>query len=218
MQSTLSTLLERNRAWAQERVQEDADFFARQVNRHKPNYLWIGCADARVPANALTQTVGGEMFVHRNIANQVLPTDASLLAVLQYAIEALGVTDVVVCGHEQCGGVKGALGQVPLPDVDAWIEGIRTVRRLHASELDAIADEDARYRRLIELNVVEQVATLGGLPVVRAAWERGAELRLHGVVYDIGSGTLRDLGVTRASAADAPTVADAAGDREVAAV
>ena len=204
MKSTLNMLLEQNRAWVQERTGEDAEFFSRQVNRHEPHYLWIGCSDARVPANVITRTDAGEMFVHRNIANQVVPTDNNILAVLQYAIEALQVKEIIVCGHERCGGVKAAMGEVPLPLVDAWLENIRTVRRLHADELAAIEDEEARYRRLVELNVVEQVSALSRLPVVRAAWERGATLRLHGVVYDIADGVLRDLGVTRSGPEHTP--------------
>lgn len=202
MKSTLSKLLDQNRAWVGERTGADPEFFRRQVNSHHPQYLWIGCSDARVPANVVTRTDAGEMFVHRNIANQVVPTDNNILAVLQYAIEALQVRDVIVCGHQRCGGVRAAMGEVPLPLVDAWLEGIRMVRRLYADELAAIEDEDARYRRLVELNVVEQVSALSRMPVVRAAWERGATLRLHGVVYDIADGILRDLEVSRETPAD----------------
>ena len=195
--ATLGTLLDRNRLWVGERTAADPAFFTRQAARHAPRYLWIGCSDARVPANVITQTDAGEMFVHRNIANLVVPTDHNLLAVLQYAVEVLKVEDVIVCGHEGCGGVKASMGEVAaLPIVDAWLERIRTVARLHAAELDAIADEDARYRRLVALNVAEQVSSLSRLPVVRAAWARGQVLRLHGIVYDIADGVLRDLGVS----------------------
>jgi carbonic anhydrase len=209
MKSTLEMLLAQNKAWVSERTSEDAEFFLRQVNEHRPQYLWIGCSDARVPANVVTRTSAGEMFVHRNIANLVVPTDNNLLAVLQYAIEVLQVKDVIVCGHQRCGGVLASMGEVALPLVDAWLENIRMVRRLHAAELAAIPDDDARYRRLVELNVVEQVSSLSRLPVVRAAWERGATLRLHGIVYDIADGILRDLGVTRESPTD-PWAADPA--------
>ena len=191
-------LLDRNREWVAERVGADRDYFTRQAAKHEPHFLWIGCSDARVPANVVTRTDAGEMFVHRNIANTVVPTDNNLLAVLQYAIEVLKVEDVIVCGHEGCGGVRAAMGQVDnLPLVDAWLDRVRTVARLHADELAAIADEDKRYRRLVSLNVQEQVATLAKIPLVRDAWARGATLRLHGVVYDIADGVLRDLGVTR---------------------
>ena len=195
--SSIQQLLLRNRTWVDERIAEDHGWFARQAARHEPHFLWIGCSDARVPANVITRTEAGEMFVHRNIANQVVPTDPNFLAVLHYAVEVLGVRDVIVCGHEGCGGVKAAMGQTTLPAVDHWLERIRTLRRLHAAELAALPDDDARYRRLVSLNVMEQVATLSRLPVVRDAWARGAELSLHGVVYDIADGVLRDLGVTR---------------------
>ena len=202
--SSLSTLLGRNREWVGERTAADPEFFARQAARHAPRYLWIGCSDARVPANVITQTDAGEMFVHRNIANLVVPTDHNLLAVLQYAVEVLKVEDVIVCGHEGCGGVKASMGEVAaLPIVDAWLERIRTVARLHAAELQAIPSEDARYRRLVALNVAEQVSALSRIPVVRAAWARGQVLRLHGVVYDIADGVLRDLGVSIDGALDA---------------
>lgn len=198
-------LLERNREWVAERVGADPAYFTRQAARHEPHFLWIGCSDARVPANVVTRTDAGEMFVHRNIANTVVPTDNNLLAVLQYAIEVLKVEDVIVCGHEGCGGVRAAMGQVDnLPLVDAWLDRVRTVARLHADELAAIEDEDRRYRRLVALNVQEQVATLAKIPLVRDAWTRGATLRLHGVVYDIADGVLRDLGVTRSGPEPTP--------------
>jgi carbonic anhydrase len=201
MPSTLSRLLERNREWVAERTADDPEYFARQARKHEPHYLWIGCSDARVPANVVTRTDAGEMFVHRNVANVVVPTDNNLLAVLQFAIEVLHVHDVIVCGHEGCGGVRAAMGETSLSLVEAWLDNVRNVRRLHAAELAAIADEDARYRRLVALNVMEQVATLGRLSVVRSAWARGATLRLHGIVYDIADGVLRDLGVSRSGPA-----------------
>jgi len=191
-------LLERNRQWVADRVSADPEYFTRQAARHQPHFLWIGCSDARVPANVVTSTDAGQMFVHRNVANVVVPTDNNLLAVAQYAIEVLKVEDVIVCGHEGCGGVRAAMGQIDnLSLVDAWLDRVRMVARLHAEELAAIEDEDRRYRRLVALNVQEQVATLATLPIVRDAWARGATLRLHGVVYDIADGVLHDLGVTR---------------------
>ncbi|HEX8430500.1 MAG TPA: carbonic anhydrase, partial [Longimicrobium sp.] len=194
---SLSELLERNKGWVRERLEADPDCFTNMAARHEPHYLWIGCSDARVPANVVTRTDAGEMFVHRNIANLVVPTDHNLLAVLQYAVEVLRVQDVIVCGHEGCGGVRAALGETPLPAVDAWLEHVRVASRVHAAELAALPDEDARWRRLVSLNVMEQVSSLSRLPIVRAAWARGDTLRLHGLVYDIADGVLRDLGVTR---------------------
>ena len=196
MKTTLQRLLDRNKEWVAERTAGDAEFFTRQAMRHEPHYLWIGCSDARVPANVVTQTDAGEMFVHRNIANIVVPTDNNLLAVLQYAIDFLHVQDVIVCGHQGCGGVRAAMGETSLSLVEAWLDNVRNVQRLHAAELDAIADEDVRYRRLVELNVMEQVFTLSRLSVVRSAWARGVTLRLHGILYDIADGVLRDLGVS----------------------
>ena len=190
-------ILERNRAWVDECTRIDPEMIAREAGQHRPKMLWIGCSDARVPANVVTGTSAGDMFVHRNIANQVMPTDPNLLAVIQYAVEALGVKDIIVCGHQGCGGVKAALaGNAPPPHVDGWLGNLRMVVRLHEDELSAIADEDARTQRLVELNVIEQIHNLSRTPVVQAAWADGRELRLHGVVYRLDEGRLRDLGVT----------------------
>lgn len=189
-------LLENNRRWVAERTAEDPQYFARLASVHRPRFLWIGCSDARVPANVITRTEAGEMFVHRNIANQVVATDNNLLAVVQYAVEVLGVRDVVVCGHENCGGVRAALlGEAP-PLVDGWLAHVRTVLRLHADELAAIPDEEGRVRRLVELNVREQVWNLSRLPVIQAAWAAGNPVRLHGWAYGLSDGLLRDLRVT----------------------
>ena len=191
------TLLDQNRRWVEDTVARDPEYFRELAAVHRPHFLWIGCSDARVPANVVTGTSAGEMFVHRNIANQVMPTDQNMLAVLQYAVEALGVRDVIVCGHQGCGGVKAALaGNAPPPHVDGWLGNLRMVVRLHEEELASIADEDARTQRLVELNVIEQIHNLARTPVVQNAWADGRELRLHGVVYRLDEGRLRDLGVT----------------------
>src|SRR5688500_13332735 len=183
------TLLEKNRRWVAETVARDPEYFRELAAVHKPHFLWIGCSDARVPANVVTGTSPGEMFVHRNIANQVMPTDPNILAVIQYAVEALGVKDIIVCGHQGCGGVKAALaGNAPPPHVDGWLSNLRMVVRLHEEELSAIADEEARAQRLVELNVLEQVQNLSRTPVVQAAWADGRELRLHGVMYRLDEG------------------------------
>ena len=189
-------LIENNRAWVAGRNQEDPDYFRRLASKHEPHFLWIGCSDARVPANVVTGSDAGEMFVHRNIANQVHATDANLAAVVQYAIEALKVHDIMIVGHEECGGVRAALGpQVP-PAVEHWISQVRALARNHADELDAIPDMSQRVARLVKLNVMEQVHNLSRLPVVQAAWARGDELRIHGWVYNVHDGLLRDLGVS----------------------
>jgi carbonic anhydrase len=201
-------LLDNNRRWVSETVAREPDFFRNLAAVHSPHFLWIGCSDARVPANVVTGTSAGEMFVHRNIANQVMPTDPNVLAVLQYAVEALGVQDVIVCGHQGCGGVRAALaGSAPPPHVDGWLSNLRMVARLHEEELNDIGDADERVQRLVELNVVEQVYNLGRTPVVQQAWADGRELRLHGWVYRLDDGRLRDLGVTLSGASDASRLA-----------
>ena len=193
---SIDSLLQNNRRWVEECTSEDPDFFRNIAKEHKPQYLYIGCSDARVPVNVLTQTGPGELFVHRNVANLVVPTDANLLAVLHYAIDALGVTDIIVCGHEECGGVRAALQTGAPLQVEHWLAGVRNTARLYEDELNALPDEAARVRRLVELNVVEQVFNLSRVPQVQAAWERGAELRVHGLVYGLHEGLLRNLGVT----------------------
>lgn len=190
-------ILERNRRWVEDTTALDPRYFERLAAEHRPRYLYIGCSDARVPVDVITQTAPGEIFVHRNVANLVVPTDNNLAAVLQYAVDVLGVEDVIVCGHEGCGGVRAASQSANAPAlVDNWLANIRTVARLHDSELSSIADGELRYTRLVELNVVEQVYNLSRSPVVQAAWDRGSALRLHGWVYGLGAGLMRDLDVT----------------------
>ena len=200
----IATLLENNRKWVAEQLRLDPTYFDRLKAVHEPQILWIGCSDARVPANVVTGTMAGEMFVHRNIANMVVPTDTNLLAVLQYAVEVLKVEDIIVCGHEGCGGVKAAMGAAAPPGVENWLAGVRNVLRLHDEELSAIADEEARYARLVQLNVAEQVYNLSRTPVVQQAWANGVKLGLHGWVYALSDGILRDLGVTMSGEAPAP--------------
>lgn len=191
------SLLENNRAWVARMHREDPDLFTRLAQVHAPKVLWIGCSDARVPANVVTGTEAGEMFVHRNIANQVLPMDSNLQAVVEYAIDALHIQDVVVCGHSQCGGVKAAMGgRTAYPHVDSWLDGIRKVQRLHRDELESIDDPALRYERLVELNVTEQVRNLAAMGTVQNAWDAGRPLRLHGWVYKLEDGLLRDLGAS----------------------
>ena len=186
-------LLDGNRAWARERLQRDPEYFERRAMQHKPSCLFIGCSDARVPADLITQTDVGEIFVHRNIANQVVATDTNLQAVLTYAVEVLRVTSIVVCGHEDCGGVKAALGRGAPAQVDQWIAHVRNVARLYDEELQAIEDLEQRTRRLVELNVAEQVYNLSRLPAVRTAAERGWTLEICGWVYGVNNGLLREL-------------------------
>ena len=189
----IQRLLDGNRAWVRERLQRDPDYFRRRAESHKPSCLFIGCSDARVPADLITQPDVGEIFVHRNIANQVVATDNNLQAVLQYAVEVLCVSSIVVCGHDDCGGVKAALEPSAPTHVDHWITHVRTVARLHADELETLHDKATRVRRLVELNVAEQVYNLSRVPAVRAAHDAGRSLELHGWVYGLHDGLLRDL-------------------------
>jgi len=192
----MKRLLDGNRAWVREHLQRDPEYFKRRAATHAPSCLFIGCSDARVPADLITQPDVGEVFVHRNIANQVVATDNNLQAVIQYAVEVLRVSSIVVCGHDDCGGVKAALGPTAPPQVEHWIAHVRTVARLHASELSHHDDQTARCRRLVELNVTEQLYNLSRLPAVQAAHAAGRPLELHGWVYGIHDGLLRDLAVT----------------------
>ena len=190
-------LLERNRQWVEKMTAKDPDYFQRLAAEHKPRFLYIGCSDARVPVDLITQAAPGENFVHRNVANMVVPTDNNLQAVLQYAVDVLMVESIIVCGHEGCGGVRAAMKDSGAPaQVDNWLANIRTVARLHRDELSAIEDEEQCYARLVELNAMEQVYNLSRTSVVQAAWARGSQLSLHGWVYGTAEGRLRDLEVS----------------------
>lgn len=183
-------LLERNARWAQERKDTDPAFFERLAATHQPKVLFIGCADARTPLNLITDTELGELFIHRNIANQIHLSDTSFSASLQYAVDVLGVTEVIVCGHKGCGGVRAALSPDHAPDhVEAWISPLRMLARLHREELDCCSGEH-KVNRLVDINVAEQVALLSRHPTIRRAWERGQTLRIHGWVFDIPNGML----------------------------
>jgi len=192
----IKRIFENNRAWVRETTEQDPQFFERMLGGQSPNFLFIGCSDSRVPANVITGTRGGEMFVHRNVANQAIPSDLNMLAVLQYAVEVLKVPHVVVCGHYGCGGVRAAL-ELPAGHhdlVDQWLGHIRQVRLRHHDELAPLSVE-AQARRLVELNVVEQVQNLAMTAPIQAARSRGQEVHLWGWVYNIGDGLLHTLDV-----------------------
>ncbi len=192
----LPELFANNRAWATKRVSQNPQYFTRLCAIQTPRYLWIGCADSRVPANEIVGLEPGELFVHRNVANIVRADDLNCIAVLQYAIEFLGTTDVIVCGHYGCGGVQAALGApVPKP-LERWIAPIREIRRSQAADIDGRTDADARWRRLCELNVISQVRELSRLPILTSAWAKGRPLTVHGWIYDLHDGLLRDLDVS----------------------
>ena len=182
-----------NREWVERTTREDPTFFSRRLNKQEPTFLFIGCSDSRVTAELLTGALPGEMFVHRNVANLAVHTDLNFLTVLQYAVDVLRVPDILVCGHYGCGGVKAAMDEPQGRLVDHWLRNIRDVMRLHEAALQALPDDEARYRRLVELNAAEQAYNLRRSPVVEAAWARGQPLAVHAMVYDIQDGLLRDL-------------------------
>jgi carbonic anhydrase len=192
--SFLEELFENNRRWAAEITAQDPAFFRKLSQQQAPDYLWIGCSDSRVPANQIVGLLPGELFVHRNVANVVIHTDLNCLSVLQYAVEVLRVRHIMVTGHYGCGGVRAAMANTELGLIDNWLRSIKDVYQQHRAQLDAIADEDTRVDRLCELNIAQQVANVCHTTIVQNAWRRGAELSVHGFVYGIQDGLLRDLG------------------------
>jgi carbonic anhydrase len=186
-------ILTNNRDWAARLVEDDPEFFTERDSSQTPHFLWIGCSDSRVSAETLTGVLPGEMFVHRNIGNQVWETDMNLLAVLQYAIDVLQIRHVIICGHTNCGALKAALHDGAHGVVDHWLSDIRTVIRWHRAELDAIPDERARLSRLSELNVLQQMGILARMPTVLDAWAKGQTVMLQGVVYDVATGLLKQV-------------------------
>jgi len=186
-------LLLNNKAWVQDKLSLREDYFSRTSGVQKPDFLWIGCSDSRVPAEEVTGVEPGELFVHRNIANLVVHTDFNMLSVVQYAVEVLCVRHVIICGHYGCGGVRAAMSRQDLGLINKWLRHIKDVYRLHAEELDAIAEEESRYERLIELNVHEQVSHLAELSFVQRAWQQDQRPTLHGWIYDIHTGHLKQI-------------------------
>jgi carbonic anhydrase len=189
----LENLLKNNRAWADSVQQEDPGFFSRLANQQKPQYLWIGCSDSRVPANQITGLAPGEVFVHRNVANVVAETDFNLLAVLQYAVDVLKVRHVIVCGHYGCGGVRAALENFRHGMIDNWLSGIRALSRAHREELNALSPDDAADR-LCELNVLAQARHVARTTILEDAWERGQEISIHSWIYRLDNGIITPLG------------------------
>ena len=187
-------LLDNNQRWSADRTAEDNEFFTRLADSQSPEFLWIGCADSRVSATQVTGLKPGDIFVHRNIANVVPDGDVSSRAVIQYAVDALKVRHIIVCGHYGCGGVKAALDAELDGPLDRWIEHLRGVRDVNRTELDGLADDDARWTRLCELNVQQQVRNVAALDTVRGAWQRNQPLSIHGWIYGLGDGLLKDLG------------------------
>jgi carbonic anhydrase len=191
----LPELFANNRKWAAGLVERDPGFFTRLVAQQAPAYLWVGCSDSRVPANDIVGLLPGELFVHRNVANVVVHTDLNCLSVLQFAVDILRVRHVIVCGHYGCGGVRAALEGTRLGLVDNWLSHVKHVRAKYAPVLDAIGDAAARTDRLCELNVLEQTANVCETSIVQDAWARGQSLAVHGWIYRLEDGLLRDLGL-----------------------
>jgi carbonic anhydrase len=200
--TSLDRLFENNRGWVRRTNERDPAFFQSLVSQQRPNYLWIGCSDSRVPANTIVDLRPGELFVHRNVANVVVHTDLNCLSVLQYAIDVLKVEHVIVCGHYGCGGVRAAYAQSTLGLIDNWLRHVQDVHTLHSELISQVDGEDAQVDRLCELNVVEQVRHVGRTTVVRDAWRRGQPLTVHGWVYALHDGLLRDLRCTAATGDD----------------
>jgi carbonic anhydrase len=199
----LRDVLENNRLWSERMRAQDPGFFERLAAIQTPRILWIGCSDSRVPANQITGHMPGEVFVHRNVANVVVHTDLNCLSVMQFAVDVLQIRHVVVCGHYGCGGVKAALEGERHGLIDNWLRHVEDVRDLHAASLAKLPDDEARWARMCELNVVEQVLHVSQTTVLRDAWSRDQDVTVHGWIYSLQDGRIRDLGVDATSAAEA---------------
>jgi carbonic anhydrase len=199
-------LLDGNREWVQQKLSEDSEFFSKLAKGQSPRILWIGCADSRVPATEITKQKPGEIFVHRNIANMVVHTDMNMLSVLDYAVNVLKVQHVIVCGHYGCGGVAAAMSQNQFGLIDNWIRHIKDVYRIHSDELNSIQDEHTRFDRLVELNVMEQVFDLTKTSIIQNAWKDRKSPVVHGWVYALETGLIKDLNVSVGSSHNLPDI------------
>jgi carbonic anhydrase len=206
----LDELFENNRAWSERIRRQDPEFFSKLSRQQSPNYLWIGCADSRVPANQIVGLLPGDVFVHRNIANMVVHTDLNCLSVMQFAVDILKVRHVIVVGHYGCSGVQAAMRRMRVGLADNWLRHVQDVREKHELSLRTCADETAASDRLCELNVIEQVQNVCHTSIARDAWERGQELSVHGWIYGIADGLARDLGTTVSDFREAPSIYRAA--------
>jgi carbonic anhydrase len=192
----LTRLLKQNRVWAENIKATEPHFFETLAEQQSPRFLWIGCSDSRVPATQLVGLAPGDMFVHRNVANVVVHTDFNCLSVMQYAVDVLKVEHIIICGHHGCGGVKAAMENQQLGLIDNWLRHVQDVFLHHEEVLEQIEDKGRRLDRLCELNVIEQVLNAGRTTIVQSAWQRGQELVVHGWLYDLQDGLLRDLGIS----------------------
>jgi carbonic anhydrase len=212
----LHQLLLNNRTWAAATTARDPHFFARLSAQQSPQHMWIGCADSRVPANEIVGLAPGELFVHRNVANVVVHTDLNCLSTIQYAVDVLKVRDIIVCGHYGCGGVKAALRDESLGLIDNWLRHVQDVRAKHRQQIDALTHETEQVDRLCELNVIEQVVNVCQTTVVKQAWGRGQRLAVHGWIYRLTDGLLRDIGISVAAEAELMPSFEAACSKKVA--
>jgi carbonic anhydrase len=210
---TLRHLFEKNRLWAERITKDDPGFFAALAAQQEPHYLWIGCSDSRVPANEIVDLQPGELFVHRNVANVVVHTDLNCLSVLQFAVDALKVRYVIVCGHYGCGGVHAAYTKASLGLIDNWLRHVQDVRERHEARLDACDGEEATIDRLCELNVIDQARNVCQTSIVQEAWRRGQPLEVHSWIYAVKDGLLRDLRYTVTAEAEVAPAYAAALDR-----
>lgn len=192
----LGDLFEQNREWAERIRQEQPNFFEQLAKQQAPKYLWIGCSDSRVPANQIVGMLPGELFVHRNVANLVIHTDLNCLSVIQYAVDVLSVRHIIVCGHYGCGGVRAAMETRQFGLIDNWLLHLKDIYRAHSEQFDRLAELEDRFNRFCEINVIEQVLNVCNTTVVRGAWERGQDVAVHGWIYGVEDGRLRDLGLT----------------------
>lgn len=189
----LEPLFANNRRWAEKMKKLDPDFFDKLAHQQNPEYLWIGCSDSRVPANEIVGLLPGELFVHRNVANVVEHSDMNCLSVLQYAVDFLKVKHVIVCGHYGCGGVQAAMRTRELGLIDNWLRRIKDIAQLNQGELSALSSDEERVNRLCELNVIQQVANISHTTIVQRAWAQGRDLVIHGWIYSVANGILKDL-------------------------
>lgn len=206
----LNNLLENNRAWARKIKAQDPEFFETLSKQQSPEYLWLGCSDSRVPANEIVMLMPGELFVHRNVANVVVHTDLNCLSVIQYAVDVLKVKHIIVCGHYGCGGVKAALHNYKLGLIDNWLRHVQDVRDKHEALLTGLSDASGRLNKLCELNVIEQVSSVCQTTIVQTAWDRGQELAVHGWIYGLNDGHLRDLNICTTNQDELATIYDEA--------
>jgi len=200
------TLLDGNKKWVTEKIARDPEYFKKLAAGQRPQFLWIGCSDSRVPANEITHTQPGDIFVHRNIANMVVHSDMNMLSVLDYAVNILHVKHIIVCGHYGCGGVKAAMDNKQYGVVDNWLRFIKDVYQLHAEELDKIKDTEARCNRFVELSVMEQVFNLTKTSIIQNSWRQRHEPKIHGWVYQLNTGLIKDLGILYNSSGKMPSI------------